>query len=117
MPRSAEKEIYANLEDMVDFAENGIVSKVVARAVGAEFSIFCMYAGQSISTHASSFPAILHILHGMGEVTLGNKRYDVKPNAWFYMPAGLPHAIRATENLVFLLAVFKEGEKQSQSET
>jgi len=110
---SAEKEIRANLDDMIDFAENGIVSKVVAKTVGAEFSLFCMYAGQSISTHASSFPAVLHILHGTGEVTLGNKKHDVKPNAWFYMPADLPHAIKAAENLVFLLAVFKKGRSRS----
>lgn len=113
MPRSAEKEIHANLDDMIDFAENGIVSKVVAKVAGAEFSLFCMYAGQSISTHASNFPAILHVLHGVGEVTLGNKRHDAKPNAWFYMPPGMSHAIQATENLVFLLAVFKEGKKES----
>lgn len=108
MPR-IEKEIHCNLDDMVDFAENGIVSKVIARAVGAEFSLFCMYAGQSISTHASSFPAILHVLHGTGRVTLGNEKHNAQPNAWFYMPSGLQHAIRAKENLVFLLAVFKGG--------
>ena len=113
MPRTVAKEIHLNLDDMVDFAENGIVSKVVAKAVGAEFSLFCMYAGQSISTHASGFPAILHVLHGVGEVTLGSNRHDVKSNTWFYMPAGLPHAIQAKENLVFLLAVFKEGKQQS----
>jgi nitric oxide dioxygenase len=113
LPRSVKKEIFANLEDMIDFAENGIVSKVVARVVGAEFSLFCMCAGQMISTHASSFPAILHVLRGVGTVTLGKDRHDVKANAWFYMPAGLPHAIQATENLVFLLAVFKETKKKS----
>jgi len=117
LPRSVEKEIHSNLDDMVDFAKDGIVSKVVAKVVGAEFSLFCMYAGQSISSHASSFPAILHVLRGVGNVTLGNKRHDAKPNAWFYMPPRLPHAIRATENLVFLLAVFKEGKQQSQFES
>lgn len=97
-----------NLEDMIEFAKDGIVSKTLVKAVGGEVSLFCMSAGQTISTHRSSFPAIIHVLQGKGEVTLANKKYEARHNAWFYMPANLLHAIQATENLVFLLTLFKQ---------
>jgi len=96
---------------MIEFARDGIVSKTVLKAVGKEVSLFCMSAGQALSIHTSSFPAIIHVLQGKGEVTLSNKKYEAKPNAWFYMSANLPHAIQATEDLVFLLTLFK-GTKQ-----
>jgi len=99
-----------NLEDMIEFAKDGIVSKTLVKAVGQEVSLFCMSAGQTISTHRSSFPAIIHVLQGKGEVTLANEKYEARHDTWFYMPANLPHAIRATENLVFLLTLFEHTE-------
>jgi len=106
----AAKGVYADLESMIEFAHDGIVSKTLVKMGCREASLFCMSAGQSISTHKSSFPAIIHVIRGHGEVTLGNKTYQAKPNAWFYMPAQLPHAIEATDSLVFMLTLFKKHE-------
>jgi len=103
--------IHIVLEDMIEFAKDGIVSKTILKAEDKEVSLFCMSAEQSLSSHTSSYPAIIHVLQGMGEVTLANKKYEAEPNAWFYMPANLPHAVHATQDLVFLLTLFK-GTKQ-----
>ena len=103
------KGIYADLESMIEFAEDGIVSKTLVKVGGREVSLFCMSVGQSISAHKSNFPAIIHVLHGDGRVTLADKTYQAKPNAWFYMPAQLPHSIEATDNIVFLLVLFKRA--------
>jgi len=105
---------HVNLDEMIEFAKDGIVSKTLVKMPGREISLFCMSQGQSMSTHKSSFPAIIHALQGSGEVTLADKTYQAKPNAWFYMPAQLPHAIEATGNLVFLLTLFKQTEEQTQ---
>ena len=110
----AAKGMYADFDSMIEFAEDGIVSKTLVKMGGREVSLFCMSAGQSISTHKSSFPAIIHVIQGGGIVTLRNKTYQAKPNAWFYMPAQLPHAIEATKNLVFLLTLFKQTEEQAR---
>jgi len=105
--------VYFNLEDMIEFARDGIVSKTVLNETDKEVSLFCMSAGQALSSHTSSFPAIIHVLRGKGQVTLANKKYEAKPNAWFYMPAKLPQAIQATEDLVFLLTLFKGTKQQT----
>jgi len=99
--------IYANLEGMIEFAQDGIVSKTVLKVPDKEVSLFCMATGQMLSSHTSSYPAIIHVLHGKGEVTLAKKKHEATTNAWFYMPANLPHAVLSTENLVFLLTLFK----------
>jgi nitric oxide dioxygenase len=98
---------YVDLESMIEFPRDGIVSKTVLKTTGKDITLFCMSTGQLMSSHTSSYPAIIHVLQGKGEITLAKKKYEAKPNAWFYTPAGLPHAIRATENLVFLLTLFK----------
>lgn len=100
--------LFVDLEDMVEFAQKGIVSKTVAKKAGSDVTLFCMSTGQEMSTHSASFPAIIHVLKGRGQITLGSQTFEAKPNAWFYMPKGLPHALQSTENLVFLLTLFKK---------
>ena len=107
--KDALKGTYIDLESMIEFAQDGIVSKTLVKTSRKEVSLFCMSAGQSISTHKSGFPAIIHVTQGQGDITLGNKTYHAKPNAWFYMPAQLPHSIEATGNIVFLLVLFKRA--------
>jgi len=108
---TATKGVYADIENMIEFAKDGIVSKTLIKTAGTEVSLFCMSTGQSISTHKSSFPAIIHVLRGGGEITLADKTYQAKPNAWFQVPAQLPHAIEATDNLVFLLTLFRQKQR------
>jgi len=107
LKRASGKGIFRNLEEMIEFAKDGIVSKAVAEVAGNEISLFCMASGQQLSTHSASFPAVIHVLKGRGEITLGKDVYEAKPNSWFSLPKNLPHAVKATENLVFLLTLFK----------
>lgn len=99
--------LFVDLEGMFEFAQKGIVSKTVAKKAGSDVTLFCMSTGQEMSTHSASFPAIIHVLKGRGQITLGSQTYEAKPNAWFYMPKGLPHALQSKENLVFLLTLFR----------
>jgi len=92
---------------MIEFARDGIVSKTVLKTGDKEVSLFCMSPGQSLSSHTASYPAIIHVLRGRGEVTLKGKKYEATANAWFYMPANLSHAVDAVDELVFLLTLFK----------
>jgi len=108
MVNASGKGRYVDLDAMIEFAKDGIVSKTLLKIPKREISLFCMSTGQSLSTHKSSFPAAIHVLQGNGEITLADKTYQAKPNAWFYMPAQLPHAIEATNNLVFMLTLFKQ---------
>lgn len=108
MKPQAKDGFFVDLESMIEFAREGIVSKTVAKKTGNEISLFCMSTGQELSTHTASFPAVIHVLKGKGQITLENQSYEAKSNAWFYMPKGLPHSVHSTENLVFLLTLFKK---------
>lgn len=107
MRAKREEGTFVDLEGMIEFPRDGIVSKTVLKTTGKDVTLFCMSTGQLMSSHTSSYPAIIHVLQGKGEITLAKKKYEAKPNSWFYMPADTPHAIKATENLVFLLTLFK----------
>ena len=92
------------LEAMMQFAEDGIVSKtLVDRPKLVNISLFMMATGQTMSSHAAGRPATIHVLGGEGKITIGDETYDSKRGSFFYMPAGQPHALESTGNMVFLL--------------
>jgi quercetin dioxygenase-like cupin family protein len=93
-----------DLEAMMQFAEAGIVSKTLLdRPKLANISLFMMATGQTMSSHAAARPATIHVLGGEGKITVGDRTYESKRGSFFYMPAGQPHALESTDNLVFLL--------------
>jgi nitric oxide dioxygenase len=93
-----------DLEAMIQFAEGGIVSKTLLdRRKLVNISLFMMSTGQKMSSHAASRPATIHVLDGAGRITIGDLTHQGKRGSLFYMPAGQPHALESTDNLVFLL--------------
>src|SRR3990172_264994 len=96
-----------NLNDMVEFAAQGTVSKTLVDNDKAKIVLFAMVKGQSLSEHTASTPAIIHILRGMARVQLGDELQDTAPGALIYMPPKLPHAVDAQEDLVFLLTLIR----------
>lgn len=102
-----EAPIAANLEAMIEFARDGIVSKTVMEMSAGKFVLFCMAPGQSLSEHTASSPALVQVLRGAGTFRLGEADHRIEPGACFYVPARLPHAVKAEEQLVFVLTLFK----------
>ena len=93
-----------DLEAMVQFAGGGIVSKtLVDRPKLVNVSLFMMATGQRMSSHAASRPATIHVLGGEGKIQIGDQTSEGKRGSFFYMPAGQPHALESTDDLVFLL--------------
>lgn len=96
-----------DLEPLVQFASGGIVSKSFLETARLKLVLFCMEAGQQLSEHTASMPAIIHVLSGRGTLTLGDQAQEVSPGRLVYMPAGTVHALQAQENLVFLLTLVR----------
>jgi quercetin dioxygenase-like cupin family protein len=47
------------------------------------------------------------VLSGAGTIQIGDTEYQGKPGSIYYMPAGLYHALTSTDDLVFLLDLFR----------
>ena len=108
--KSSDGAIVVDLDGMIEFAKEGIVSKTVADKPHAKIILFSMAAGQYLWEHTASMPAVIHVLRGKGEVKLGRKWHPVKPGAWIHMRTGLDHAVKAAEDLVFLVTLFRVGQ-------
>jgi quercetin dioxygenase-like cupin family protein len=95
-----------DLNEMVQFAEGGIVSKTLVDRPKTNVSLFAMKTGQTMSGHSASSPATIHVLSGAGTIQIGDTEYEGKAGSLYYLPAGLYHALTSTDDLVFLLDLF-----------
>lgn len=111
MAERIENVFVTNLESMIEFAKEGIVSKTFLDRPDLKMVLFCMAKGQSLSEHTASMPASIHVLKGKAIITLGENKYEAAPGLWVYMPAELKHAINALEDFVFLLTLHKSIKK------
>lgn len=102
-----ERPVVADLEAMVEVADQGIVSKAIVENEHHKIIHFALAAGQELSEHTASVPAVIHIVSGEGTVLLGGEEHVARPGMLFYMPAELKHAVAARGDLVFLLTMFR----------
>lgn len=96
-----------DLGELVQFAERGIVSKTLIDCPKAKVVLFGMKTGQALSPHAAGTPATIQVLQGKGTITLGETKHEGVAGSIYYMPAGLLHAVESTDDLVFLLNLFR----------
>ncbi|MCE5253002.1 MAG: cupin domain-containing protein [Actinomycetia bacterium] len=96
-----------NLNDLVQFADRGIVSKTLVDSPKVKLILFGMKTGQTLSGHSAGTPATIHVLSGAGTIRIGDEEYEGKAGSLFYLPAGLYHALTSTDDLVFLLDLFR----------
>ena len=96
-----------DLNELVQFADRGIVSRTLADRPKVKLILFAMKTGQTISGHSAGMPATIHVLSGKGSIQVGETEYEGKSGSIYYLPAGLYHALTSTEDLVFLLDLFR----------
>lgn len=95
----------SDLTSAVTPPADGTLSRTIHQDERTKVVLFGFSAGQELSEHTASRPAIMHFLSGEGSVTLGGDRMDIAAGSWVHMPAGLRHAIQAKTPLVMLLTL------------
>jgi len=86
---------------------DGTLSVTLQQNEHVKVVLFGFAAGQELSEHTASVPAVMHQLSGHASWRLGERELDARPGAWAFMPAGQPHALTARTPCVMLLTLFR----------
>jgi quercetin dioxygenase-like cupin family protein len=89
------------------FAPNGIVSRTLLRTATTRMVLFGFAQDQELTEHTSTQEAVVQILSGECEFELDGEPHHLKAGDLIFMPAGLPHAVRATTQFSMLLTLSK----------
>jgi quercetin dioxygenase-like cupin family protein len=101
---------YTHFKDLareVQPPDKGILSRTLFNDDRLKAVLFAFAAGEELSEHTASVPAVLHFLQGEARLTLGDDTLEAKPGTWVHMPKGLRHGIRAGTPVVMLLLLVK----------
>jgi len=99
----------SDLATQVETPADGTLSRTVYQDERLKVVLFGFSAGQELSEHTSSTPAIMHFLSGESEVSLGPEKVTAHAGTWVHMPAQLPHSISTKTPVVMLLLLLKSS--------
>lgn len=94
-----------DLENLVEYQPGQVVSRTLAQGKTVGLTLFAFDKGEEISAHSSPGDAMVTLLDGRAEVMVGDSRHRLEKGQVIVMPAGIPHALQATERFKMLLVV------------
>jgi quercetin dioxygenase-like cupin family protein len=94
-----------SLAEETKFAANGIVSRTLLRTPSSRIVLFGFAEGQELTEHTSTQSAVVQILTGECEFSLGGKPHTARAGDLIYLPPNLPHAVSATKQFSMLLTL------------
>jgi quercetin dioxygenase-like cupin family protein len=89
----------------IEYPRDGVLSKILLKDKVCQYTLFCLAANTEISEHTSTRNATINVIEGRGLLTLSGEEITLEPGIFVFMPAHAPHALKAEENLAFLLTL------------
>jgi len=95
--------------ESVDYAEGAIVSKTVLKKESGNISLFAFAKGEALSEHTAPFDAMIQVVEGKGEITIGGSPFILESGQTIIMPADIPHSVKAVEKFKMVLTMIKSN--------
>ncbi len=92
---------------VVQVQPGAVVSKVIHRDEDLDVTVFAFDAGEALTEHTASRPAIVQVLSGRLRLTVEGEVLDAGPGFWLHMTTGAPHALEAVEPTIVLLTLVR----------
>lgn len=102
----------SSLVDLVDVAPGAIVSRVLAKSAGGNVTLFAFDRGQGLSEHTAPFDALVQVVDGTLDLTIGGQGVRVRAGEIVRMPANVPHALHADEASRMVLTMLRDPETE-----
>jgi len=93
---------------LIDYQENSIVSRVLLQTPQGSVTLFAIWNGQRISEHTTPYDALVLVLEGGVDISIGGNVHRLSGGDTVVMPGGVPHALSATGNMKMVLTMIKK---------
>ena len=95
------------LAGMVQYQDGSVVSKTVIGKKNGTVTLFAFAAGQGLSEHTAPLDALVMIIDGAAEITLGGALHHLSAGEALILPANIPHALHAADAFKMMLVMIK----------
>lgn len=94
--------------ELITAAEHGIASRVLAKTAGGNVTLFAFDAGEGLSEHTAPFDALVLVLEGALNLTVGDTAVAAPEGTIVRLPAQVPHSVEAVSASKMLLIMLRE---------
>jgi quercetin dioxygenase-like cupin family protein len=95
------------LEKILEYVPGSIVSRTLVQSKAGTVTLFAFDSGQGLSEHSAPFDAMVQVLDGETELTIGGKAVPAKAGETVIMPANVPHAVHSAQRSKILLIMIR----------
>jgi quercetin dioxygenase-like cupin family protein len=92
---------------LVTYQPGTVVSRTLVRKPAGTVTAFAFDAGEGLSEHTAPFDALALNLEGEAEISIAGTPYRLGAGQLLKLPAGQPHAVKATTPFKMLLVMIK----------
>lgn len=103
--KNIEMEKALDMAALVSYQPGQIVSRTLVQNKAVSITLFAFDGGEEISSHESRGDALVYVLDGKAQLTIGGREYIAAAGQTVVMPANVPHAVAAPEPFKMLLVV------------
>ncbi len=96
-------------QEIPEIPGHSIISRTIHSDEKVKVVLFGFAPGQELSEHTASMPAMLYIVSGEADLTLGNDRFSVQTGSLVHMSANLSHSIHARTPTTMLLLLLRNS--------
>jgi len=95
------------LADEIEYSPGAVVSRTLVDKRAGTITLFAFDAGEGLSEHTAPFDAVVQVLAGKAELTIGGHRVSPAAGETVIMPAKVPHAVKAVRRFKMLLTMIR----------
>jgi len=93
--------------EAVDYSTQSVISRQVLKNEKGNITLFAFDKGEGLSEHTAPFDAMVLVLDGKAEVTIGGNPNKLQAGEAIIMPANIPHALKAVERFKMMLVMIR----------
>jgi len=94
--------------NLVEYQPGRVVSLTLVQNEELTLTLFAFAKGEGVSTHSAPGDAMVYMLDGEAEITIGEDKLIAHTGETIVMPTNIPHGLNATENFKMMLILVKK---------
>lgn len=100
-----------SLADLLDYQAGSVVSRTLVKKASGTLTLFAFDADQGLSEHSTPHDAVVQVMDGEAEITIGGTPHRVQAGQGLLLPADVPHSVAAPVPFKMMLVMIREPMK------
>jgi quercetin dioxygenase-like cupin family protein len=96
------------LAGLLEYQSGSVVSRTLVKKATGTLTLFAFDEGEGLSEHSTPHDAVVQVLDGTVEVTIGGTPHRVRAGEGLLLPASIPHALKAVTPFKMLLTMIRD---------